>query len=519
MRSSKRKKRLQRKQRLEQFGADNDKESSPVPESPQSTSSTSPYPYHQHIKAPPPTYTNLENRAASENSLVSEMTMEDFGGAHESVLEYSDTSDDNRYFMPPSNNMVRDNRARKVDSGESAFRDLRATGSQSSRVVDFSSDRPAFPFDDEGSNPQANSALLHPRPSQPMISNWMTNLAYSFRSQNQSGTKTAGKKNTHRQQPSSSIMEYPYTTMVHPFSSSLASAEGSLWETSPLIQAGIQQGNGIYAGDYATVGHPLKEQTNGKHDPAKEDQKPKQTFLKSKKSAATIAAFFLMDYEAGRPPTLSSDFESITSSQLKIYQFHFSWAWRNLGVNIAILILFLAHTQNYLTTAMMHTYAVMLFFVDIWMREELHGKSEAGTHSERRLIRPLVLFLIVLAFESWIWCILYDDPDRDENQITVSALFKPLVFFYVSKKARNALEALLRIGRIVTRVLVIEMFLILTFAAVACQMFRGYNAFENLTTSWVSLFECKYKALERNVLKDSIPLKSVFPRTKYRRRL
>ena len=167
MRSSKRKKRLQRKQRLEQFGADNDKESSPVPESPQSTSSTSPYPYHQHIKAPPPTYTNLENRAASENSLVSEMTMEDFGGAHESVLEYSDTSDDNRYFMPPSNNMVRDNRARKVDSGESAFRDLRATGSQSSRVVDFSSDRPAFPFDDEGSNPQANSALLHPRPSQP----------------------------------------------------------------------------------------------------------------------------------------------------------------------------------------------------------------------------------------------------------------------------------------------------------------------------------------------------------------
>jgi hypothetical protein len=53
------------------------------------------------------------------------------------------------------------------------------------------------------------------------------------------------------------------------------------------------------------------------------------------------------------------------------------------------------------------------------------------------------------------------------------------------------LEALLRIVKILVRVVIIEMFLILTFAAVACPIFDNDDNFHNLSTSWLSLFECK----------------------------
>jgi hypothetical protein len=236
----------------------------------------------------------------------------------------------------------------------------------------------------------------------------------------------------------------------------------------------------------------LKDQKRREVDNKREnvDQRPKANALKSKKSATTVAAFFLMDYEAGRPPTLSPTFESITREQLKVYQLHFSWLWGLLGVNLSILVLFLAHTQNHLTTAMMHTYSITILFLDIWMKEELYGPEGPAGHFDRYLVRPLMLFLVVLGLESWIWYMFTNDP-TSEAPTMASAVFKPFVFFYVSQKARDALEALLRIGRIVTRVIIIEMFLILTFAAVACRMFHDFDAFRDLSTSWLSLFECK----------------------------
>lgn len=83
------------------------------------------------------------------------------------------------------------------------------------------------------------------------------------------------------------------------------------------------------------------------------------------------------------------------------------------------------------------------------------------------------------------------EPNRASPPL-ISSIFKPLVFFYVSAKARDSLEALWRISRIVARVLIIEFGLILTFSAVACRLFGSkHDSFYNLSTSWVSLFECK----------------------------
>ena len=42
------------------------------------------------------------------------------------------------------------------------------------------------------------------------------------------------------------------------------------------------------------------------------------------------------------------------------------------------------------------------------------------------------------------------------------------------------------------RVLIIEFVLILAFAAVACRMFGNeYESFQNITSSWYSLFACE----------------------------
>ena len=77
------------------------------------------------------------------------------------------------------------------------------------------------------------------------------------------------------------------------------------------------------------------------------------------------------------------------------------------------------------------------------------------------------------------------------DTILWSGSLKPIALFYLSNKAKNALEALNRIFRIVLRVLVMELFLILCFATVACQLYSTYDSFHDLSTSWLSLFQCK----------------------------
>jgi hypothetical protein len=74
-------------------------------------------------------------------------------------------------------------------------------------------------------------------------------------------------------------------------------------------------------------------------------------FFSSRRIAAQVAAYFLMDYEASRSPTLPSHFELISEEQLTLYRVHYSWLWRSF-VNFAIVVLFLSNTQNVLGTAM-----------------------------------------------------------------------------------------------------------------------------------------------------------------------
>lgn len=500
--------------------------SSPEDTTPALRGQASPHPYHAPLPPnyhPPfvPNNSKMEGRSTSLTSNVSDVSMDDLSGNQDSVFYYSDTSGEERedhYFMPDAStggprNLLGSGNDRS-SSGESAFRNLRGNGSKSSRVLKYSfdgSNSVSFnqPLDaaeiDDSLAPPVDAPVNHHHghghhhassssnnnnnnSKKPTLKAWVTNLAFSFRSpdvnaHHKSATPNGSSK--HRSQPSWGTMEYPHTSLSHEvFHNNDVSSDQR--ERAPLIQPSEMKIQGAYGsggGDSGDAGI-IREKA--------ESSKPRSTTLKSKSTAATVAAFFLMDYEASRPPTLSPRFETITPWQLCIYRIQFSWIWRLFGINLPIIVLFLAHSQSRLVTALMHTYAIIFFFIEVWMREQLYALelSRDEYHSERRLNRPLVLFLLVLGLESWIWFIFPPDPQAEVPAL-VSSIFKPVVFFYVSLKARHALEGLSRITNIVARVIMIEMLLILAFAAVGSQLYHNHESFKDLSSSWLSLFERK----------------------------
>ncbi len=233
--------------------------------------------------------------------------------------------------------------------------------------------------------------------------------------------------------------------------------------------------------------------------------------------AITIAAFFLMDYEAGRAPTLSSYFHRITDHQLNVYRLEFSSWWRWIGLYPATFLLFVTYFQSRIWTTIFHVYAVLILLVDLYLRHSLlspqwHLNDERKM--ERNVHAAMLVFLIVLGIQSCLW-FLWAHPE-DHLSTMVTALFKPLVFFYLSRRARDALEALIKIGKIIARVILIELFLILTFAAVACRLYYNDDGFQSLAKSWLSLFQCK--RIHHNLYKMSTILKFT-SRSQYRRRL
>ena len=98
---------------------------------------------------------------------------------------------------------------------------------------------------------------------------------------------------------------------------------------------------------------------------------------------------------------------------------------------------------------------------------------------------PVSFFLVALSIETLF---VVQSHTIMQRRIWSSAL-KPIVFFYVSSKARNALDAINRVIRIVVRVIMIELFLIFTFGAVAVQLFGDFESFRGLPISFLSMFQ------------------------------
>ena len=222
------------------------------------------------------------------------------------------------------------------------------------------------------------------------------------------------------------------------------------------------------------------------------DLKDFDVTLLTRGKTTSIAACFLRDFEAGRPPSFLRDISRISDVQVRSHQVVFSNWWRVIFLLPATLCLFVTFFKTRFWTTAIHLYAVVIFAMDLHLKHRIFGDSMllGGDKTVEFYVRRLMfVFLVVMGVQSWLWFI-WATPNEHVSSLACS-LFKPLIFFYLSRRAREALQALVRISRILVRVIAIEMFLILIFAAVACRLYYGEEGFESLASSWLSLFKCK----------------------------
>jgi hypothetical protein len=391
-----------------------------------------PHPYHESPPPPPPIRQSLMHQTSTNEYKVSAISKDALGtgSALESVLEYSDTSDDMRedsYFLlqenpdvasrllgshhhlaPRSRNPLQRNR--QDVSGESSFRDLKLAGSKSSNVVQFSSQTRSDSSSDSEDGGLGDNFSRDKQLDNRVITNstqdsdrtkrsdakdknkltWMKRVAFGFRSPSgifdqDNKHSRQSRTNRHPEHPiskllvdvsdrvarhrvsSGSTMEYTHALLSHPTKPNSQITEFGVpsYETSPLLSGNklhSSYSHGVEKSGVSSDIHPFQPSIltiEGKGSNRERLNCSPRSLLStippftfsSRRTAAQVAAYFLMDYEASRSPTLSTNFEKVTKEQLTLYRFHFSSLWRNF-VNLATVLLFLSHTQNVLVGAM-----------------------------------------------------------------------------------------------------------------------------------------------------------------------
>lgn len=326
----------------------------------------------------------------------------------------------------------------------------------------------------------------HIHPNNNKNPDWMTQLAYSFRSP----SPTLHKKSLSQSSTMSSAVNVEYPHFIHnpvlglDNNFSRAKGDSSFTETSSRPDYPEQDEN------TSLLGSKFQNSDRSNHT--------KFQTSKSTQNFVALAASFLRDYEAGRPPTLDRNFELVTDRQIRFYEYKFGGYAFQVCMFLASMAFFASSTLEgfHLPTYYVHHLTSLnfiglaVFILDIWFRYQLQSNDTPTKHSSssilsQPLVRPLILFSILLAIEN----IARITVTPNESLVLFSSLFKPIVLFYASSKARDAFEALRRILRIVLRVLAMELFLILMFAAVACRLFPEFSPFTDLGTSWFHLFE------------------------------
>lgn len=340
--------------------------------------------------------------------------------------------------------------------------------SQSSRIVRFQSSRSSMEDDDEQppTRSKARKQQQHVKKhvqNKSRVWNAVSNLAHSVSRSNQ----------PKRTSPRSRTKEYPHSSLTSSHEQSQATAKT---ETSPLLAK-----------------QPSKQQGEKRAVPSSPAAAPARRPLREER-AIDIAASFLRDCERGRRPSLPADLSSITDTLLMLMRWKYSVLWQVL-THLACISLFLSscwESRNRKVACMMNGFSILVFCVDIIMGSELR-KFQYDTSDDPILelrhsrieewILPMLIMLFLLGVE--MLCTI------GSSQPLWSGVLKPISLFYLSTRAKNALEALNRIFRIVLRVLVMELFLILSFATVACQLYSTHDSFHDLSTSFLSLFQCK----------------------------
>ena len=207
--------------------------------------------------------------------------------------------------------------------------------------------------------------------------------------------------------------------------------------------------------------------------------------------AVLIASIFLNDYQQARPPTLRSTSDASRAS-LFIHNCRDSYLWKISKVLVVCSFFFASCLEGDGSVFLPFTlnfFAIILLSADILMQRKLNLSNGKWTLPTLLMMAALsVEMLLVISFP-WL-----------RRRFIISSIAKPIVLFHCSDKARHALEAVGTILPVVSRVLALELLLILSFAAVACRLFAKFESFRDLATAWVSLFQCKSKATRMHIL-------------------
>jgi len=395
---------------------------------------------------------------------VSDISM---SGEEDVAFEYSESEDDGRALSP------------KYATGTS-MRTSREM-SQSSRIVRFSSSN-SLENEQQEAVPAPRKAphRKHSKKQQPEIPeqpetpqsrhkrmwNAVSNLAHSVsRSPQPKRSPSRTKQYPHSSPPSTSAL-LPPSTEASPLLTTTAASETS--SEAPR--------------------RPQKERI-----PTKARPLPPRRPLREER-AIDIAASFLRDCERGRRPSLPADLTSITDTLLTLRRWKYSLGWQVL-THLACIALFVSsalESRNRQEAFGFNLFAILVFVMDMVMGSELRKSQFYASDDPVLVLRhsrmevwtmPMILMFFCLGLE--MVCTI------GSSQPLWSGALKPIALFYLSNRAKNAMEALNRIFRIVLRVLVMELFLILCFATVACQLYSEYDSFHDLSTSWLSLFQCK----------------------------
>lgn len=172
----------------------------------------------------------------------------------------------------------------------------------------------------------------------------------------------------------------------------------------------------------------------------------------------SIASVFLRDYEYSRPCSLSPNLDSITPIQLEMYNSRFSTSHQFL-VCVAMITLFLAsffegQSKNgffdIIFQILFTSFAVLIFTMDIVMRghyddDNLFTMNIPTLYTRKTRARkwkvPMLVMLMAVTLETGIKVLM------NSNTLFVwSSMFKPIVFFYVSSKARDGKLILVFVG-------------------------------------------------------------------------
>ena len=229
---------------------------------------------------------------------------------------------------------------------------------------------------------------------------------------------------------------------------------------------------------------------------------PSEANLPSRKNRIKIAYKFLSDYENGRPPSLPQDLVHLNATILQLHDFKYSKYWVGM-VYLALLALILSSCYEggprEALSLSLNAFGVAVFAVDLYVLHRLFHQSDDQNKDDHHhrfnlwWFVPMCFLLVGLTAEL-LYVAIFVLPAKAGSYKRFfhwcSAL-KPIAIFYVSDKARQALEALRMVFPIVFRVLILELLLILSFAAVAHQLFPTHQPFSDLANSWLNLFECE----------------------------